>query len=112
MRWLVVSGGLLGALGVIGATLYAHARPIPALGQAAYMALFHAPVLLWLSRETPSLLLTWLSAAFLGGNLIFVGTIYLRYLGGVESATKIAPVGGSLVIIAWLGLVGWGLWGK
>jgi|GEM_PF-6118841 len=36
MRLWQVIGGLWGVGGLVGATLYAHLRPIPALGQAAY----------------------------------------------------------------------------
>jgi len=36
MRLWQVIGGLWGVGGLVGATLYAHLRPTPALGQAAY----------------------------------------------------------------------------
>jgi hypothetical protein len=36
MRLWQVIGGLWGVGGLVDATLYAHLRPIPALGQAAY----------------------------------------------------------------------------
>jgi uncharacterized membrane protein YgdD (TMEM256/DUF423 family) len=93
-------------MGVVGATLYAHARPIPALCQAAYMALLHAPVLLWLSdRRGKDLLSTLVPLMLSAGVLIFSGSIYLKYLGGVERATMIAPAGGTLLILGWVGLL-------
>ncbi len=106
MRIWRVLGGFLGLMGILGATLYAHARPIPALGQAAFMALFHAPILLWLAdRKDSDLLSRVLPLLFSVGALIFTGTIYLRYLGGVEKATAFAPIGGSLLVLGWLGLM-------
>lgn len=102
----------MGAAGLIGATLYAHVRPVPALQQAAYIALFHALVLLWLSRARKGFLPTLLSVGFLGGVLLFTGSIYLRYLAGMEKATTIAPAGGTLLILSWLGLAFEGLRGK
>lgn len=94
----------MGAAGLIGATLYAHVRPVPALGQAAYIALFHALAVLWLSREKRSFLQSLLSVGFILGVSLFTGSIYLRYLGGVERATVIAPAGGTLMILSWLGV--------
>lgn len=111
-RWLMTAGGLFGLVGILGATLFAHVRPVPALGQAAYIALFHAPVLLWLSREKPSSPLQWVAVGYIGGLAIFVGTIYLRYLLGIEGATRLAPLGGSLLILAWGGLFLLPLMGK
>ncbi len=106
MQWQIFVAGLVGAGGLVGATLYAHVQPIPALEQAAYIALFHAPVLLWLSRERQSLLKTLLSVGFILGVSLFTGSIYLRYLVGVERATIVAPTGGTLLIVSWLGISG------
>nr|BAL57466.1 hypothetical protein HGMM_F50F04C29 [uncultured Bacteroidetes bacterium] len=109
MRAALPFAAFLGLMGVVGATLYAHAVPVPALGQAAYMALFHAAPLLFLSQQKPSLL-TRLSAIFLLlGSLLFTGSIYAKYLGGWESATRIAPAGGTLLIGGWIILLVRGL---
>jgi uncharacterized membrane protein YgdD (TMEM256/DUF423 family) len=106
MRFWRVMAGFLGLMGMVGATLYAHARPIPALGQAAFVALFHAPVLLWLSdRRAKDFLAGFLPLLFTVGGMIFTGSIYLKYLGGVERATVIAPAGGTMLILGWLGLM-------
>lgn len=94
----------MGALGLVGATLHAHVRPVPALGQGAYIALFHALLLLWLSQEKKSTFSHLLAVGIIAGVSLFSGTIYLRYLAGVEEATKLAPVGGSLLILSWIGL--------
>jgi uncharacterized membrane protein YgdD (TMEM256/DUF423 family) len=36
------------------------------------------------------------------GTLLFCGGIYLHHLLGVESASTVAPIGGSAMIAAWL----------
>ncbi len=70
------------------------------------MALLHAPVLLWLSnRRGKDLLSTLVPLMLSAGVLIFSGSIYLKYLGGVEQATMIAPAGGTLLMLGWAGLL-------
>ncbi len=70
------------------------------------MALFHAPVLLWLSdRRRKDLLSTLVPLMLSVGILIFSGSIYLKYLGGVAQATMIAPAGGTLLMLGWAGLL-------
>jgi len=102
MRWTQFLAGLYGLAGLIGATLYAHALPIPALGQAAYIALFHAAPLLFLTGRLSSLGER-LSASFFGlGVPLFTGSVYLKYLAGWEWATSVAPAGGVLLLIGWL----------
>ncbi len=102
MTWLRLVAAFYGLGGIIGATLYAHARPVPALGQAAVLALVHAPVLLWLSDKKGRGTLHALIVSFFAlGILLFMGSIYLKYLGGFERATAIAPAGGSLLILGW-----------
>lgn len=102
MCWTQFLAGLYGLAGVIGATLHAHAIPVPALGQAAYMALFHAAPLLFLTGRLSGLGER-LSASFFGlGVPLFTGSIYLKYLAGWERATLIAPAGGTLLMIGWL----------
>ncbi|MCS7189654.1 MAG: DUF423 domain-containing protein, partial [Bacteroidia bacterium] len=106
---LAVVGALSGLVGIIGATLHSHVRPIPALGQAAYIALFHAPVLLWLSKADKSGLPFLVGLGFSLGCAFFTGSIYLRYLASLEKATILAPVGGGLLIFSWAGLTGWAI---
>lgn len=101
MRWTAAIAGLFGIGGLIGATLYAHALPVPALQQGAYIALFHTAPLLWLSRGQPSLGATLQATFFTLGGLLFSGSIYLRYLAGWVQATAIAPAGGTLLMLGW-----------
>ncbi|GIV24339.1 MAG: DUF423 domain-containing protein [Bacteroidia bacterium] len=105
MRWTQFLAGVYGLAGMVGATLHAHAMPIPALGQAAYVALFHTAPLLFLAGRLTSV---WerLSASFFSlGVPLFSGSIYLKYLAGWERATVVAPAGGTLLMIGWLFLL-------
>lgn len=104
MRWTAAVAGLFGVGGLIGATLHAHVLPVPALQQGAYLALFHAAPLLWLSRSQPTLWATLQASFFTAGVFLFTGSIYLRYLAGWARAAAIAPAGGTLLLLAW-GLV-------
>lgn len=107
MAWLRMVAGFYGLAGIIGATLYVHARPVPALGEAATLALLHAPVLLWLSdKKARGPFSALISSFFVLGVLLFAGSIYLKYLGGIERATVLAPAGGTLLILAWALLIG------
>lgn len=101
MRWTATVAGLFGVGGLIGATLYAHALPVPALQQGAYIALFHTAPLLWLSRSQPTLWATLQATLFTLGVVLFSGSIYLRYLAGWAQATAVAPAGGTLLLLAW-----------
>lgn len=104
--------GLMGVGGIIGATLYAHAVPQPALGQAAYMALFHTAPLLYLSLQPQYFLHTLAGVGFTMGTLLFTGSIYLKYLAGWGGATAVAPAGGILLLLSWLVVGIAGFWRK
>ncbi|MCS7162087.1 MAG: hypothetical protein NZ958_01990 [Bacteroidia bacterium] len=105
MRWLQGIAALWGLLGLLGATLYAHVRPIPALNQAAFIFLTHAPILLWLSQEKPLSFRYLIIASFLVGGGLFGGSIYLSHLAGLTRATLVAPAGGICLFLGW-GLLG------
>ncbi|MEN2992793.1 MAG: DUF423 domain-containing protein [Bacteroidia bacterium] len=105
MKWLQIMAALWGLLGLLGATLYAHVRPIPALNQAAFVFLTHAPALLWLSQEKSLPFRYPIIVSFLIGGVLFGGSIYLRYLGGLTRATLVAPAGGICLFLGW-GLLG------
>lgn len=109
---MVGVSGLLGVAGLIGATLHAHAMPIPALGQAAYMALFHTAPLLYLSLRSPHFLHTLAGVGFTTGTFLFTGSIYLKYLGGWAGATAVAPAGGILLLLSWVVVAIGAFWRK
>ncbi len=101
----IAAGGLVGATGVILAAYAAHARLSPEgarfIGRAAEMALWHAPLLLFLGLWGRGGAGTFAALAALLGVILFSGSV--AALGfGLISRTPLAPVGGTLCILAWL----------
>lgn len=94
-------GYLLGGIGVIMASLGAHAYPAPAFTQAAYMQILHSLLLLHLANQRK---LTDHIASYLTvlGILLFCGTIYLKYIFTSPGFTQWAPFGGIAWIIGWM----------
>ena len=103
---------LSGALAVLAAALGAHAlagagdASIKSFETASRMHLIHSVLVLvlslWWSRHRESRLLGVSCALILGGMLLFSGGIYLRVLSGETAFSKLAPVGGILLIAGWI----------
>lgn len=110
MNALLLCAALSGALAVAAGAFGAHG----AQGQAAewlrlggQYQLIHAVaalVALRLEARGPG----WL---FVGGALIFAGTLYLMALGAPRWLGAITPIGGTLLIAGWLWLAWTGLRG-
>jgi uncharacterized membrane protein YgdD (TMEM256/DUF423 family) len=106
----ILLAGLMGAAGVVLAAAGAHAAPQAGLDSAAYMLLFHAAAVLGGAALTHQNIV-WRPAmlAVLGGWVIgaalFSGDIAMRAFAGHRLFTFAAPAGGSILIIAWLGVV-------
>jgi uncharacterized membrane protein YgdD (TMEM256/DUF423 family) len=104
--WLLVAG-LLGATGVALDAVAAHALSnsvaAAAVSRAASYQILHAIVLLVIAKQhsIPSCVARW---GFLLGLMLFSGSIYCKYLLGFINATNFAPMGGLLLIAAWLAL--------
>lgn len=104
--WLFVAG-LLGATGVALDAVAAHGLSNPdaavAVSRAATYQILHAIVLLVIANQysIPSRVARW---GFLFGLMLFSGSIYCKYLFGFAAATNLAPMGGMLLIAAWLAL--------
>jgi len=99
------AAGLSGCIAVIAGAVAAHAIADGRLAKlaetASYYQLIHAAVLLWLAGGQGG----WLRGArwlFLAGTLLFCGTLYLKAFGLSESATALAPMGGTSFILGWL----------
>lgn len=107
-RWVAVLAGVLGASGVALAAVGAHvtAGENPAAWQAAsLMHLVHAVAVLTVAallRQGAGRLWLGVVAAMAAGVLLFSGSIYRAGLLGLDSSGPLAPVGGSLLIFAWL----------
>lgn len=101
-RWPGVVGGLFGAAGVGLSAYAAHAGTADAqrwLYTAAAMALVHGLLLVaYVPRGARLGLLARLAVA--GGVLLFSGTLVGAHLFGWP--TRLAPSGGSLLILGWL----------
>ena len=106
----ILLGGLMGAAGVILAAAGAHAAPQAGLDSAAYMLLFHAAAVLSGTALAHQNML-WRPAmlAVLGGwtvgAALFAGDIAMRAFAGHRLFAFAAPAGGSILIVAWLGVV-------
>jgi uncharacterized membrane protein YgdD (TMEM256/DUF423 family) len=104
---LVVLAGLMGASGVILAAVSAHVAPGTGLDSAAYMLLFHATAILG-GAATVHQGLLWrpigavVLAAWVLGAILFSGDISLRALAGHRLFAMAAPIGGTILIGAWL----------
>ena len=107
VRLWVAIGALMGAAAVAGAAYAAHAPIDPArtraLSSAVQMQGWHALALvacgLWAIYGGWPVHLA--AALFLLGTLLFCGAVYIPLFGG-PSLGMTAPVGGSMLIIAWL----------
>jgi uncharacterized membrane protein YgdD (TMEM256/DUF423 family) len=107
-RWagaLVLFAGLAGACGVTEAAAAAHGSASPDLPIASNFLLIHAAVIgaAGLSAARSRLLLA--SATVLALALVlFSGDLSARAFGGARLFPMAAPIGGSLLILGWLGL--------
>ncbi len=116
-RTTVTGAALLGFLGVGAGAFGAHALEasldppsLEAYRTAVRYQLFHAAVLLALGlyRGSPPLppRIPW---TFLCGVVLFSGSIYGLALVDVRWLGFVTPLGGSLLLLGWAQLVGWGI---
>ena len=108
---LIALAGVMGASGVILAAAGAHAAPHAGLSGAAYMLLFHAAAILGgasLIQQSVvyrpvmlAVLIGWVAGASL-----FAGDVTLRAFAGHRLFVMAAPTGGTILIAAWIGLIG------
>lgn len=111
MKLFVAMGSLLGLLGVAAGAFGAHALEarldadmLAVWETAAKYQMYHALALFgaaWLVGQTQS---TWATAAgwaFLGGVVVFSGTLYVLALSGIKWLGAITPIGGTAMIVGW-----------
>ena len=106
---LLILAGLMGAGGVVLAAAGAHAAPHAGLAGAAYMLLFHAAAILGGTALTQQGLLSrpLALAALIGwavGAVLFAGDVSVRAFIGHRLFPMAAPIGGTILIAAWLAL--------
>jgi uncharacterized membrane protein YgdD (TMEM256/DUF423 family) len=125
LRWALPLAALLGLTGVGMAAYSNHGLGFmvdvaqreaarASLQQAVLQQMLHAPVLLVLGfwgvycaqtgRAVPVSLLC-AAALFVLGIVLFSGLIYLRVLTGFVGLNRFIPVGGTLLMLAWLMLL-------
>ena len=102
-----VLAGLLGLYGIVASAMTAHAIPDPhaaaRVSTAAFYALIHAAVLLgWRSKGSPEILIKGLLVC---GVVFFSGSLPLAYGVGLNSFNKLAPIGGTILLLGWCGLI-------
>jgi uncharacterized membrane protein YgdD (TMEM256/DUF423 family) len=111
VKILIALAGLMGAGGMILAAAAAHVAPGSALDSAGYMLLFHAVAviggvalvqqgLLW--RRLALVVL----AAWVLGATLFASDIAMRVFAAHRLFPFAAPIGGTILIAAWLALTG------
>lgn len=116
-RILLFCAALLGANSVALAAFGAHAlyamllanHHVETFGKAVDYAMYGALALLGIVvldkvfNHRGLLLIGYVLAL---GTLLFSGTLFLYTMLGMKALTALTPVGGTLLIIAWLGLAG------
>lgn len=110
--WLSMAG-LNGALGVGFGAIGAHGgNPLAGfVSTGSQFQLIHALALLALAFVLPAssgprrLAFTAAAVLFLFGIFLFSGSLYLRALAGMETATIVAPYGGTGLILGWLAMI-------
>lgn len=113
-RLIPAAGALLAAAAVALSAYAAHASDGASqarLQQAALMAFGHGIALAALGMQAARRIADWLLAAMLLGVLLFSGSLVLSHLLGWP--TRLAPLGGGLMIVSWVGLavvIGLGRW--
>jgi uncharacterized membrane protein YgdD (TMEM256/DUF423 family) len=102
-RALTAAGAVLAGAGVALSAYAAHAVEAAgraSLQSAALFALVHGVALAALPRQTPHHLGTAALSMLLVGVLLFSGSLVAAHL--FATPTRLAPIGGSLLILGWL----------
>jgi uncharacterized membrane protein YgdD (TMEM256/DUF423 family) len=112
---LVLLAALAGAAGVSEAAYGAHGSPDPLLLTSSQFLLFHAAAVIAIVAFAGSLPFKSRSILFAGtllllGTFLFCGDLSARALTGSKLFPFAAPIGGTSMIVAWLGLALAGLW--
>ena len=90
----------------------AHLAGSPNIGTAASMLLMHAPALLAMGLFAPGRVLRLAGFVLLAGLAVFSGDLLLGEFAGFRLFPMAAPIGGSLMIVGWLGAAASALMGK
>lgn len=103
-RALVGCGGLIGALGVAAAAASSHGEAARNLGAMSTIFLTHGPALLAIGLAGRGRVLLGAATALASGTALFSGDLAARQWFGHSLFPGAAPLGGGLMILAWLGI--------
>jgi uncharacterized membrane protein YgdD (TMEM256/DUF423 family) len=95
------SGFMAIAMGAVGAHATSSPHFASLVEKASFYQLLHALLLLWLCEREG----IWLRATrwfVVMGTLLFCGSLYLKGLELLPSATALAPLGGSSFMASWI----------
>jgi uncharacterized membrane protein YgdD (TMEM256/DUF423 family) len=108
LRIVAAIGGLLGASGVALAAVAAHVAGASNLATAADMLIVHAAAAIAVVAfgiaarlGRPALVC---AGAMLLGVVLFAGDLVMRQFAGIKLLWGTAPFGGTMMIVAWLGV--------
>lgn len=117
MKFFIQAGALLGLLGVALGAFGAHAlrNMLEATGRgdtfetAVKYQFYHAVALVLVglllhtfgTNPTMVKLLNWAGYSFLGGVIIFSGSLYILCFTGITWLGAITPIGGLALIVGW-----------
>jgi len=118
MKFFIQAGALFGALAVTLGAFGAHAlkaslqasNRLDTFETAVKYQFYHALALVLVgymlkgqsSSEEVSKLLNWSGYSFIGGILIFSGSLYTICFTGITKFGATAPIGGILMILGWI----------
>ena len=106
--WLAGLGSLaslFGAAGIALAAIGAHRNGSPSVTTSAFFLLFHAGALVGfcaIVQRAPQRLLLAAASMIAIGTILFSGELALHALADVATLSRLAPIGGSLLILGWL----------
>ncbi|MDP3546888.1 MAG: DUF423 domain-containing protein [Phreatobacter sp.] len=108
-RLLLLVAGLMGAAGVVFAALASHAYAGTSLSVAAAMLSLHAPAVIAVAVGRKAGVMHDLGArisawGLVAGTVLFCGDLAMRAFMGAGLFPMAAPIGGSLMIAAWIGV--------
>lgn len=114
-RILLFFAGLLGAASVGLAAAGAHGfhdslaahQQLGTFAKAVDYAMYGALALVGVVALSASLVNRWFLLSgyvVLAGTLLFSGSLFLYTLAGLDAVTSVTPVGGMLLIVAWLSI--------